>query len=164
MVIKRLQINLKFTYLLHDSLFQKPVRPLTGFKHNGIPAEAKTKRQAEKPEIIFKTRGDASRTRLPFKLGEKLFEEILGAEEGSEPTGIPKIFRARNKRSHDLRAVMSKVEGLVDLCNNSCNREDVVAMLKEIVPSYKPGSGGRENGKLYNAGEQEGLIDSVDSK
>jgi len=83
-----------------------------------------------------------------FRPGEKLFEEILGAEEGSEPTGIPKIFRARNKRSHDLRAVMSKVEGLVDLCNNSCNREDVVAMLKEIVPSYKPGSGGRENGKL----------------
>jgi len=59
---------------------------------------------------------------------------------------------------------MSKVEGLVDLCNNSCNREDVVAMLKEIVPSYKPGSGGRENGKLYNAGEKEGLIDRVDSK
>ncbi len=83
-----------------------------------------------------------------FRAGEKLFEEILGAEEGSEPTGIPKIFKARNKRSYDLQAVMRKVEGLVELCNNSCDREDVVAMLKEIVPTYRPGSCGRENGKI----------------
>jgi FlaA1/EpsC-like NDP-sugar epimerase len=83
-----------------------------------------------------------------FRAGEKLFEEILGAEEGSEPTGIPKIFKARNKRSHDLQAVMRKVEGLVELCKNSCDREEVVAMLKEIVPTYRPGSCGRQNGKI----------------
>ncbi|MGB4298189.1 MAG: nucleoside-diphosphate sugar epimerase/dehydratase [Candidatus Saccharicenans sp.] len=83
-----------------------------------------------------------------FRAGEKLFEEILGAEEGSEPTGIPKIFKARNKRSYDLEAVMRKVEGLIELCNNSCDREDVVAMLKEIVPTYRPGSCGMENGKI----------------
>lgn len=73
-----------------------------------------------------------------FRPGEKLFEEILGAEEGSEPTGIPKIFKARNRRNYDLEAVMSKVEGLIQLCDNSGNREEVVAMLKEIVPTYRP--------------------------
>lgn len=83
-----------------------------------------------------------------FRAGEKLFEEILGAEEGSEPTGIPKIFKARNKRSHDLETVMRKVEGLVELGKNSCDREEVVAMLKEILPTYRPGSRGRENGKI----------------
>jgi len=73
-----------------------------------------------------------------FRPGEKLFEEILGAEEGSEPTGIPKIFKARNRRNYDLEAVMSKVEGLIQLCDNSGNREEVVAMLKEILPTYRP--------------------------
>ena len=73
-----------------------------------------------------------------FRPGEKLFEEILGAEEGSEPTGIPKIFKARNRRNYDLEAVISKVEGLIQLCDNSGNREEVVAMLKEIVPTYRP--------------------------
>jgi FlaA1/EpsC-like NDP-sugar epimerase len=78
-----------------------------------------------------------------FRPGEKLFEEILGAEEGSEPTGIPKIFKARNKRNHELEVVMKKVEGLIELCNNICNKEDVVAGLQEILPTYRPGNYGK---------------------
>jgi len=65
MVVNRLKINLKFANLHHNLFFtfQKPISPLSCFQHNGIPAEAKAKSQAEKPEIIFKTRDDSCPTR-----------------------------------------------------------------------------------------------------
>ena len=70
--------------------------------------------------------------------GEKLFEELLGAEEGSEPTEHAKIYRVRTSSRRDESELMEKIERLIGLgLGNSC-REEIVACLKEIVPTYSP--------------------------
>ncbi|MDW7760040.1 MAG: nucleoside-diphosphate sugar epimerase/dehydratase [Acidobacteriota bacterium] len=73
--------------------------------------------------------------------GEKLFEELLGAEEGSEPTDHPKIFRARSSRKSDGKKLLEKVERLIDMCRGSCRKEDVQALLRDIVPTYVANGG-----------------------
>ena len=69
--------------------------------------------------------------------GEKLFEELLGAEEGSEPTTHPRIFRARNPKVCAESEILPKVESLIDMCSNGCNREGIIGCLMDIVPTYK---------------------------
>lgn len=78
--------------------------------------------------------------------GEKLFEELLGAEEGSEPTEHPKIYKARNSRDKSLTIdkqkaddeLMSKIDKLIALSMNSAGREEIIGLMKEIVPTYSP--------------------------
>lgn len=78
--------------------------------------------------------------------GEKLFEELLGAEEGSEPTEHPKIFKARNSKDKYTaadkqkmdRELMSKIDKLIALSMNSAGREEIIGLMKEIVPTYSP--------------------------
>jgi len=71
--------------------------------------------------------------------GEKLFEELLGAEEGSEPTAHAKIFKVRDSRKRDEGEVLEKVERLIGLCQENNSREEFIRCLKEIVPTYCPG-------------------------
>ncbi|NPV82275.1 MAG: polysaccharide biosynthesis protein [Candidatus Aminicenantes bacterium] len=75
--------------------------------------------------------------------GEKLFEELLGAEEGSEPTEHPKIFKARpvkreigfnGKNDHWL---MERIGLLIDMSSNSSTKEDIIKIIKEILPTYQ---------------------------
>ncbi len=73
-----------------------------------------------------------------LRAGEKLFEELLGAEEGSEATPHDKVFRARNSRVRDEAELFSQVDRLIELCSIACRREELVAGLREIVPTYKP--------------------------
>lgn len=76
--------------------------------------------------------------------GEKLFEELLGAEEGSEPTDHPKIFKARpvNRSSgikeKDESWLRQKIDSLIDMSSNSSTKEEIVEVLKEILPTYRP--------------------------
>jgi len=70
--------------------------------------------------------------------GEKLFEEILGAEEGSEATKHAKIFRIRDSQPRDEKALWVAVDKLNELCAASCRREQIINHLREIVPTYKP--------------------------
>lgn len=78
--------------------------------------------------------------------GEKLFEELLGAEEGSEPTEHPKIFKARHRQDEysngELReehmVLLAKIDQLIAMSMNSASREDIIGMIKEIVPTYRP--------------------------
>ena len=75
--------------------------------------------------------------------GEKLFEELLGAEEGSEPTEHPKIFKARQvarKVSNDYNNdnwLMGKIDRLIATCVNNASREEIISTLKEILPTYR---------------------------
>ena len=75
--------------------------------------------------------------------GEKLFEELLGAEEGSEPTEHPKIFKARQvarKVSNDYNNdnwLMGKIDRLIATCVNNASREEIMSTLKEILPTYR---------------------------
>ena len=76
------------------------------------------------------------------RAGEKLFEEILGAEEGTEATEYEKIFVARDAARIEAKALMGKIDSLILLScqkNTDLNkRAEIIALLKEIVPSYSP--------------------------
>jgi len=70
--------------------------------------------------------------------GEKLFEELLGAEEGSEPTEHARIFKARNPRIQPDEETFRKIEKLINGCRENRDRGRIVSGLMEIVPTYKP--------------------------
>ncbi|MGC9057409.1 MAG: polysaccharide biosynthesis protein [Candidatus Saccharicenans sp.] len=78
--------------------------------------------------------------------GEKLFEELLGAEEGSEPTDHPKIFKARsskdkydngNRKAFDDQ-LLSNIDRLIEMSKNSAGKEEIIELMKRIVPTYSP--------------------------
>ena len=78
--------------------------------------------------------------------GEKLFEELLGAEEGSEPTEHARIFKARNPKVEPDEETFRKIEGLIAVSQAGVDRAKIVSGLVDIVPTYKPqamGSGPR---------------------
>ena len=67
--------------------------------------------------------------------GEKLFEEILTAEEGVSVTQNQKIFIAKIFVP-DAEKFMQKIEKLKNVLINQ-NKYDLIETLKEIVPFYK---------------------------
>ena len=67
--------------------------------------------------------------------GEKLFEELLTAEEGTIMTRHQKIFVARNGKvnsSRGLDRVLKKLE------KNLYSPETITALIKEVVPAFRP--------------------------
>jgi FlaA1/EpsC-like NDP-sugar epimerase len=72
--------------------------------------------------------------------GEKLFEELLGAEEGSEPTEHARIFKARNPRIKPDEETFQKIEDLIKGCRDQGDRGRIIGGLMDIVPTYKPQS------------------------
>lgn len=66
--------------------------------------------------------------------GEKLYEELLTADENVAPTHHPKILIA-NVRPQDKEEVEKSVLGLIELFNAQ-NNDDIVAGIKELVPEY----------------------------
>jgi FlaA1/EpsC-like NDP-sugar epimerase len=78
--------------------------------------------------------------------GEKLFEELLGAEEGSEPTEHARIFKARNPRVQPDEETFRKIEKLIHSAREGGDRRHIISGLMDIVPTFKPqvvGSGPR---------------------
>ena len=67
--------------------------------------------------------------------GEKLYEEVLGAMEGTKPTFHEKI-RIAQVREYDYDAVSKEIEELTDVAKLFDNMETVRKM-KRIVPEYK---------------------------
>lgn len=70
--------------------------------------------------------------------GEKLFEELLGAEEGSEPTEHARIFKARNPQVEPGEETFRKIEALIAVSQAGGDRAGIVGGLVGIVPTYKP--------------------------
>jgi FlaA1/EpsC-like NDP-sugar epimerase len=70
--------------------------------------------------------------------GEKLYEELLGAEEGSEPTDLARIFKAHNPKVKPDDETFHKIEALINGCREHRDRGRIVQGLIEIVPTYKP--------------------------
>ncbi len=70
--------------------------------------------------------------------GEKLFEELLGAEEGSEPTEHARIFKARNPTIKPDEETFLKIEKLINGCRDGSDRNSIISGLADIVPTYKP--------------------------
>jgi len=70
--------------------------------------------------------------------GEKLFEELLGAEEGSEPTEHARIFKARDPKVGPDEETFNRIEQLIAGCREGCDRGRIIGGLVGIVPTYKP--------------------------
>jgi FlaA1/EpsC-like NDP-sugar epimerase len=70
--------------------------------------------------------------------GEKLFEEVLTAEEGVEPTTHSKIFKAKIKRSLGPENLQEKIEELETLAKLR-DRIAITRIFQEIIPTYHPG-------------------------
>jgi FlaA1/EpsC-like NDP-sugar epimerase len=70
--------------------------------------------------------------------GEKLFEELLGAEEGSEPTEHARIFKARNPTIKPDEETFLKIEKLINECHDGSDRNSIISAIRDIVPTYKP--------------------------
>jgi FlaA1/EpsC-like NDP-sugar epimerase len=70
--------------------------------------------------------------------GEKLFEELLGAEEGSEPTEHARVFKARNPNIRPDEETFRRIEGLINGCRDKADRGGIYNRLVEIVPTFKP--------------------------
>lgn len=69
--------------------------------------------------------------------GEKLYEELLLAEEGVQATKHNKIFVAQPLHS-DMAILMREIECLKDIIIN--NSDEVMDYMKVIVPNYKQSS------------------------
>lgn len=69
--------------------------------------------------------------------GEKLFEELLSAEDGTEKTTHKKIFTARIKEI-DKAGLDREISNILEITDG----EEVVAALQKMVPTYTPN---REN-------------------
>lgn len=65
--------------------------------------------------------------------GEKLFEELLSAEDGTEKTMHKKIFTARIKEI-DKAGLDNEISKILEITDG----EKVVAALQKIVPTYTP--------------------------
>lgn len=70
--------------------------------------------------------------------GEKLFEELRGIAEDSEPCGIEKITRIRRQALPDWRMVEPEILGLIRLARRG-RKPEVLQRLREIVPTYQGG-------------------------
>lgn len=70
--------------------------------------------------------------------GEKLFEEILNAEEGTLETQNKKILIARlsNVEENPFKEKLEKIRKALELRD----RERIIGILKELIPSYAPNS------------------------
>ncbi|MGB2762539.1 MAG: nucleoside-diphosphate sugar epimerase/dehydratase [Minisyncoccales bacterium] len=68
--------------------------------------------------------------------GEKLFEEVLTAEEGTIATQNEKIFRA--KLSNVDKKKLKENLGKLDRAIKNPNRKVIINILKILVPAYKP--------------------------
>jgi len=69
--------------------------------------------------------------------GEKLFEELLTAEEGVESTTHPKIFKARMAKPLSGDVLKEKVEKLTDFAQSRDSRS-IIQTLQEMISSYHP--------------------------
>jgi len=67
--------------------------------------------------------------------GEKLYEELLNAEENTLPTHHPQIKIAKI-RPYDLTQVKGSIASLIELFEDQDN-DKLVRKLKEIVPEFK---------------------------
>lgn len=70
--------------------------------------------------------------------GEKLYEEILSAEEGVESTKYEKLLKARDFKKQDSKVLMEKLNRLIKLSHENTNKEEIVKLLKKIIPTYTP--------------------------
>lgn len=70
--------------------------------------------------------------------GEKLFEEILAAEEGTIATRHDKIFIAKNTNKYNIKQIEAMIEEFREIVNSYTNSKDdkIKALLRKYVKYY----------------------------
>jgi len=68
--------------------------------------------------------------------GEKLFEELLTAEEGTTATLHQKIFSAKITGKIDKKYIR-KIDKLISLAREDKDSGEIFSLLKELVPTYQ---------------------------
>jgi len=92
--------------------------------------------------------------------GEKLFEELLTAEEGTRATKHEKIFVARNTDvSPDFE---EKLHALFEAARTG-NGDAIHKALRELVPTYNPASFSGEDGRRLENGRETRRADGLGS-
>ncbi len=76
--------------------------------------------------------------------GEKLREEILMAEEGTDSTRVEQIFVARMGEEPDPVALERGI-GLLGEAATLGEPSRIRALLQDLVPTYRPGPGGESD-------------------
>lgn len=69
--------------------------------------------------------------------GEKLYEELLSAEEGVESTAYEKILKAKSSNQRSAEVLMEKTNLLIEMSTQN-RKNEIIELLKEIVPTYRP--------------------------
>lgn len=69
--------------------------------------------------------------------GEKLFEELLTAEEGTIATLHKKIYSAKISEEIDEK-YLDKIETLISISRKDNDSARLISLLKELVPAYQP--------------------------
>lgn len=72
---------------------------------------------------------------IGLRPGEKLYEELLYNKENATPTANPKIFRGISIE-RDYAKVEPALRRLIEVAHTD-NKEETVALLKQIVPEFK---------------------------
>ena len=86
----------------------------------------------------FEPDGDIPIVFTNIRPGEKLYEEILSAEEGVESTEYEKIMKAKRSVEPNAKIFMDKVDFLIETSSQKNNKDEIIKLLQEIVPHYKP--------------------------
>jgi len=68
--------------------------------------------------------------------GEKLFEELLAAEEGTSATHHEKIFSAKKGQKIDKK-YLKKVDRLISVARENKDDGRIFSILKDLVPTYE---------------------------
>ncbi len=68
--------------------------------------------------------------------GEKLFEELLTAEEGATATLHQKIFSAKITGQID-QGYLNKIDLLISLAREDKDSKKIFSLLRELVPTYQ---------------------------
>jgi FlaA1/EpsC-like NDP-sugar epimerase len=89
--------------------------------------------------------------------GEKLYEELQGNAENAEPTGIEKIVRIRRAATPDGGVVEHQVLGLIREAGRG-EAARTLALLNQMVPTYRPDAAGRADMLPSSHGEGRGRI------
>jgi len=68
--------------------------------------------------------------------GEKLFEELLTAEEGTAATLHQKIYSAKIVEKVD-KDYLKKIDALISLAREDKDSRQILSLLKKLVPTYQ---------------------------
>ena len=73
--------------------------------------------------------------------GEKMFEDILSAEEGTDATSHDRIFISRTGDSVSSAEIARGLESLLEAVESG-QKNLVIAAMRELVPTFRPESNG----------------------